>query len=166
MMRGTSVLPSPSATGGLERSLRMAGIRGDPAERYDLLVGAAPEHFEDAKHFEALTATRAALAVPDYVKADQLVRGMEGPNTQFYEPLADLHIAFPGHDAFTNYSNTLDLDTAIATTKYTVGGTTYTREMFVSYPAQVIVLRLTADKPGALTFTVGLTTQQHFGQTA
>jgi hypothetical protein len=118
--------------------------------------GPGPEHFEDAKHHEALAATRAALLAPDYVKADQLVRGMEGPNTQFYEPLADLHIAFPGHDAFTNYSNTLDLDRAVATTRYTVGGTTYTREMFVSYPAQVIVLRLTADKPGALTFTVGL----------
>jgi hypothetical protein len=38
-------------------------------------------------------ATRAALTAVDYVKADQLVRGMEGPNTQFYEPLADLHHA-------------------------------------------------------------------------
>ena len=80
-------------------------------------------------------------------------------------PWLTSHLNFPGHETFTNYSNTLDLDTAIATTKYTVGGTTYTREMFVSYPAQVIVLRLTADKPGALTFSVGLTTQQHYGQT-
>src|ERR1035441_7612130 len=127
--------------------------------------GPGPEHFEDPKHWEALVATRAALAVPDYVKADQLVRGMEGPNTQFYESLADLHLNFPGHETYTNYSNTLDLDTAVATTKYTVGGTTYTREMFVSYPAQVIVLRLTADKPGALSLSVGLTTQQHYGQT-
>jgi alpha-L-fucosidase 2 len=126
--------------------------------------GPGPEHFEDPKHREALVATRAALAVPDYVKADQLVRGMEGPNTQFYEPLADLQLNFPGHETFTNYSNTLDLDTAVATTKYTVDGTTFTREMFVSYPAQVIVLRLTADKPGALTFSVGLTTQQHYGR--
>jgi alpha-L-fucosidase 2 len=126
--------------------------------------GPGPEHFEDAKHLEALAATRAALVVPDYVKADQLVRGMEGPNTQFYEPLADLHLTFPGHETFGDYSNTLDLDTAVATTKYTVGGTTYTREMFASYLAQVIVLRLTADKPGALTFSVGITTQQHYGR--
>ncbi|MEO8736418.1 MAG: glycoside hydrolase family 95 protein [Edaphobacter sp.] len=127
--------------------------------------GSGPEHFEDPKHREALAATRAALAIPDYVKADQLVRGMEGPNTQFYEPLADLHLNFPGHKAFTNYSNTLDLDTAVVTTRYTVVGTTFTRQMFVSYPAQVIVLRLTTDKKGTLTFTVGLDTQQHYGQT-
>jgi hypothetical protein len=45
--------------------------------------GPGPEHFEDAKHHEALAATRAALLAPDYVKADQLVRGMEGrtPNS-------------------------------------------------------------------------------------
>jgi hypothetical protein len=36
--------------------------------------GPGPEHFEDPKHQEALVATRAALVVPDYVKADQLVR--------------------------------------------------------------------------------------------
>jgi len=95
---------------------------------------------------------------------------MEGPNTQFYEPLADLHLAFPGHEAYTNYSNTLDLDTAVITTRYTVGDTTFTREMFASYPAQVIVLRITASKPGALNFTgrtryaAALWTDQRDGQ--
>jgi alpha-L-fucosidase 2 len=59
----------------------------------------------------------------------------------------------------------LDLDTAVITTRYTVGGTTFMREMFASYPAHVIVLRLTVDKPGALTFSVGLNTQ-HYGRTA
>jgi alpha-L-fucosidase 2 len=136
-----------------------------PLNDTTLWSGPGPEHFEDPKHLEAMKATRAALEAPDYVKADQLVRGMEGPNTQFYEPLADLHLNFPGHETFTNYSNTLDLDTAVVTTRYAVGGTTFTREMFVSYPAQVIVLRLTADKPGALTFSTGLVTQQHYGQT-
>jgi len=141
-----------------------------PLNDTTLWSGPGPEHFEDPKHREALVATRAALAVPDYMKADQLVRGMEGPNTQFYEPLADLHLNFPGHETYTGYSNTLDLDTAVVTTKYTVAGadgtsTTFTREMFVSYPAQVIVLRLTANKKGALTFSVGLDTQQHYGET-
>ena len=136
-----------------------------PLNDTTLWSGPGPEHFEDPRHRAALEETRAALEVPNYVLADQLVRGMEGPNTQFYEPLADLHLNFPGHEAFTNYSNMLDLDTAVVTTRYAVGGTIFTREMFVSYPAQVIVLRLTVDKPGALTFSVGLTTQQHYGQT-
>src|ERR1039458_4252103 len=136
-----------------------------PLNDTTLWSGAGPEHFEDAKHHDALVATRVALEAGDYVKADQLVRGMEGPNTQFYEPLAELHLNFPGHEVFTNYSNTLDLDTAVVTTRYRVGGTTFTREMFASYPAQVIVLRITADKKGALTFSTGLVTQQHYGKT-
>jgi alpha-L-fucosidase 2 len=136
-----------------------------PLNDSTLWSGPGPEHFESPAHREALLATRAALEAGDYVKADQLVRGMEGPNTQFYEPLADLHLNFPDHEAFTNYSNTLDFDRALVTTRYTVAGVTYTREMFASYPAQVIVLRLTASQPGALTFTVGLTTQQHYGKT-
>jgi alpha-L-fucosidase 2 len=136
-----------------------------PLNDTTLWSGPGPEHFESPAHHAALLATRTALAVPDYVKADQLVRGMEGPNTQFYEPLADLRLAFPGHETYTNYSNTLDLDTAVITTRYTVAGTTFTREIFASYPAQVIVLRITADKPGALNFTAGLDTQQHYGRT-
>ena len=136
-----------------------------PLNDTTLWSGPGPEHFESPEHHDALLATRAALEIPDYVKADQLVRGMEGPNTQFYEPLADLHLAFPGHEAYTNYSNALDLDTAVITTRYTVGDTIFTREMFASYPAQVIVLRVTASKTGALNFTAGLDTQQHFGQT-
>jgi alpha-L-fucosidase 2 len=136
-----------------------------PLNDTTLWSGPGPEHFESPAHHAALLATRAALATGDYVEADRLVRGMEGPNTQFYEPLADLHLDFPGHEAFTSYSNTLDFDRALVTTRYTVGDTTFTREMFASYPAQVIVLRLTASRPGALTFTVGLTTQQHYGRT-
>jgi alpha-L-fucosidase 2 len=136
-----------------------------PLNDTTLWSGTGPEHFESPAHHKALLATRNALEMPDYVKADQLVRGMEGPNTQFYEPLADLHLAFPGHEAYTNYSNTLDLDTAVITTRYTVGDTTFTREMFASYPAQIIVLRLTASKRGALSLSASLDTQQHFGQT-
>jgi alpha-L-fucosidase 2 len=65
---------------------------------------------------------------------------------------------------------TLDLDSAIVTTRYTVTGpdgaaTIFTREMFISYPAQVIVLRLTANRKGALNFSTALDTQQHFGAT-
>jgi alpha-L-fucosidase 2 len=141
-----------------------------PLNDTTLWSGPGPEHFEDPKHRAALLATRAALANSDYVNADKLVRGMEGPNTQFYEPLADLHLRFQGHDSYGGYSNTLDLDTATVTTRYSVAGgngatTTFTREMFVSYPAQVIVLRLSADRKGALSFTVALDTQQHYGRT-
>mgnify|MGYP000508772651 CR=1 FL=1 len=43
-----------------------------------------------------------------------------------YQPCGDLWLDFPGHEAATDYTRTLDLDTAIATVRYKVGGVTYT----------------------------------------
>jgi len=75
-----------------------------------------------------------------------------------YQAFGDLTIEMPGVDAaaVTNYRRSLDLQTAIARTEYTSAGVTYVREVFASYPARAIVVRLTASKPGALSFRAGL----------
>lgn len=71
-----------------------------------------------------------------------------------YQPFGDLRLTFPGHESFTDYRRELDLDSAIATVSYEVGDTTFRREVFASYPDRVIVMRLTADKPGQINFTL------------
>jgi alpha-L-fucosidase 2 len=76
-----------------------------------------------------------------------------------YQPAGDLWLEFP-HAGATGYRRSLDLDTAIATTRYTVGGVTYEREAFASAAHNVLVLRVRASEPGALSFGVGLTSQQ------
>ncbi len=81
-----------------------------------------------------------------------------------YQPCGDVWLDFPGHETATDYTRTLDLDTAIATVRYKVGGVTYTRETFASFPDQVIVVRVSADQPGALTFSASLTSP-HAGAT-
>lgn len=53
----------------------------------------------------------------------------------------------------SHYRRELDLEKAIAVTTYRCGGITFTREVFCSYPDQVMVIRLEADRPGALTLT-------------
>ncbi|HEY8995677.1 MAG TPA: glycoside hydrolase family 95 protein [Lacunisphaera sp.] len=73
-----------------------------------------------------------------------------------YQPCGDLWLDFAGHAAATDYIRTLDLDSAVVTVHYCVGDTVFTRETFASHPDQVIVMRLTASKPGALTFTAKL----------
>ena len=75
---------------------------------------------------------------------------------QKYQPLGDLLIAFPGHERATNYRRELSLDDAIARVSYEVGGVTFTRELFASAPDQTIVIRLTASRAGALTFSAQL----------
>jgi len=82
-----------------------------------------------------------------------------------YQPFGDLTLIFPRHEKAQNYHRQLDLDTAIATTTYRVGDVTYTRDTFVSYPDQVVVVRIEADRPGALTFTAALSSPNQDVQT-
>ncbi len=66
-----------------------------------------------------------------------------------YQPFGDIYIETP-HAVFSDYRRELDISRAVHTTTYTSGGTWYKREYFSSHPAQVMVLRRTADKPAAL----------------
>ena len=71
---------------------------------------------------------------------------------------ANLYISVPGLDEekVTGYVRDLDLRTALATVNYDYEGVHYTREYFNSYPDNVLVVRLTADKNGALNFDTNL----------
>ncbi|MGN6371179.1 MAG: glycoside hydrolase family 95 protein [Phycisphaerae bacterium] len=73
-----------------------------------------------------------------------------------YQQLANLHILLPDHKTFTDYRRDLDIHDALAHVTYTANGIHYTREIFASHPANLIILRLTADKPAAYTGTIDL----------
>lgn len=81
-------------------------------------------------------------------------------NGQMFEPVGKLHLGFEGNEAYTNYRRELDIERAVATTTYTVGGVTYQREMLASFADGVIVIRLTASKPGNISFTAYYSTPQ------
>jgi len=75
-----------------------------------------------------------------------------------FQPFGDVLIDLPAHaTGVTNYRRTLDLVRGVHTVTYTHDGVNYKREAWASYPAQVIVLRLSADKPGRYTGSVALT---------
>ena len=67
-----------------------------------------------------------------------------------YQTLGDLLLTFPGHETVTDYRLELNLDTAVVSTSYRVAAALFHREVFASYPDQVIVVRLTCDRPGGL----------------
>jgi len=73
-----------------------------------------------------------------------------------YQPFGDIVITVPDIDGVDEYRRELDLDSAIAKVTYRTGGTTFTREVFASFPDQVIVVRLAADRPGTVGFTARL----------
>lgn len=73
-----------------------------------------------------------------------------------YQTVGNLSLVFPGHDHFTHYYRELNIETAVATSQYDVDGVTYTQVVFASYTDQVIIVRLTANKPGKLTFAASM----------
>jgi alpha-L-fucosidase 2 len=79
---------------------------------------------------------------------------------QMFQPVGSLHLSFPGHEKFSNYYRELDIEKAVAKTTYVVDGVTYTREALASFPDRVIVMRLTASKPGSLSFSANYSSPQ------
>ena len=80
-----------------------------------------------------------------------------------YQPFGDLKLDFLQHGkigssapVIQGYRRELNLSTAVSTTTYTSGGIIYTRKYFVSQPDHVIVVHLTASKPGSISFTASL----------
>ncbi|GLR17083.1 hypothetical protein GCM10007940_16980 [Portibacter lacus] len=73
-----------------------------------------------------------------------------------YQPFGDLYLNFENHEEFTNYRRSLDLSSAISKVSYTAKGVNFTRDVFVSHPDQVMVVRLEADKKGSLSFEVNM----------
>ena len=117
----------------------------------DTLWSGAPKNFTVPGAREALSEIRTALAEENYVQAGDLCRKLQGAYTQSYMPLGNLRLIFEHGDEAETYRRELDLEQAVATTTYCINDVTYTREAFVSFPDQVLVVRFRADMPGSLT---------------
>lgn len=108
--------------------------------------------FRASEEFKLAPADLAALSLP----AREPIPGTTTAR-HVAQPLGDLFLHFDhGIVREQNYRRSLDLDTAIATTTYAAGGVNYTRQAFASHPARVLVIHLTADRPGALTFAAAM----------
>ncbi len=75
-----------------------------------------------------------------------------------YQTFGDLMLRFPAiGSAVKDYRRSLDIAHAVARVQFTADGVTYTREYFASYPAHVIVIRLSASRPGKISVAAALT---------
>jgi alpha-L-fucosidase 2 len=91
----------------------------------------------------------------DFAKAEPIAKKMQGLYTESYLPLADLLISQTFNDTVTSsYYRDLNIKNALSTTRFTIDGTEFTREVFSSSPDQVIIIRITASKPGQLNLLV------------
>ena len=99
----------------------------------------------DADAHKWIPAIREALFNEDYKLADSLQLHVQGPNSQYYQPLGTLHIKDLGLGEITKYQRTLDIDSAIVRDSYKRNGKLITREYFASNPDKLIAIRLRGD---------------------
>lgn len=85
---------------------------------------------------------REALFNEDYQLADSLQLHVEGPNSQFYQPLGNIYLIDENKGAVSNYAKILQLDDALVNERYMRGGKSLTREYFASHPDKLIAIRL------------------------
>lgn len=134
-----------------------AMIFGDPREERlqlnenTLYSGEPGMQFTEYNIFKSFPEVVRAAQDGEYDKADALIRrDWLGRLHQCYQPLGDLFIRFPERGEVTNYYRELNLADAVYRMSYTENGVNYTREIFATNPDRVIVMRITADRPGAI----------------
>jgi alpha-L-fucosidase 2 len=128
----------------------------------DTLWGGGPYDPVNTNALAALPEVRQLVFDGKYRQAGQLInqKVIAKPSSEMpYETAGDLMLTFPDPTPVDNYRRDLNLDTAVSTVEYTAtNGTRFTRQVFASPADQVIVVRLTADKKGAINFSAGYQT--------
>ena len=99
----------------------------------------------DADAHEWIPKIREALFNEDYKLADSLQHYVQGPNSQYFQPLGTLHIKDLGLGAVSDYHRSLSLDSAIIKDRYVRNGKIIEREYFASNPDKLIAIRLRGD---------------------
>ncbi|CAI0472114.1 unnamed protein product [Linum tenue] len=125
----------------------------------DTLWTGVPGTYSDPNAPAALSVVRKLVSSGLYPEASAEAIKLSGTPSQRYQLLGDIVLEFDAaHQNYDpeTYIRELDLDTAMATVKYSVGDVDYTREHFATNPHQAIVTRISGSKPGSLSFTVHL----------
>lgn len=124
---------------------------------------------QDANNYEAykqLPQIRSLLSAGKNDEAQKLIDksficlgpGSGGPQWGCFQMLADLNITYNygAEGSHSEYRRWLSIDSAIATTAFTLNGVRYTREYFTSFGDDVDLIRIKASKKGAISFAVGI----------
>ncbi len=123
----------------------------------ETLWAGSPNNPNSADGPEKLAEMRRLIAQKEYFKADSvsLAFGSQPMRVQHYQPMSNLNLKFDGVDEskVKNYRRKLSLDSALVTITYELEGVKYKREIFASYPDQLIVMRISGNKPGKINVT-------------
>jgi alpha-L-fucosidase 2 len=108
-------------------------------------TGKPVDRLLDADAHQWIPKIREALFNEDYARADSLQLHVQGPNSQYFQPLGTLHIKDLGLGAVSDYHRSLSLDSSIVKDCYLRDGKRIEREYFASNPDKLIAIRMRGD---------------------
>ncbi|MEO6453861.1 MAG: glycoside hydrolase family 95 protein, partial [Ginsengibacter sp.] len=129
--------------------------------------------------YQYLDSIRQLLFAGKYKEATELTRKTQiclgegsgrsnGSKVPFgcFQTLGDLWLDFGNKSPYNNYYRELSLSEAIARVRYQQNNIQFHREIFVSHPAKALIIRLTSNKKGSISFTCSLTRPERFNTIA
>ena len=112
-----------------------------------------PHDYNDSNAVRYFPQIRRLVADGKFQEAEKMVDahflGIPGAQ-QAYQPIGDLSLVFDGSEKAEDYRRELDMETGIVKINYRVGDVLFSREVFMSYPDHVMVVHLTASRPGSI----------------
>ena len=105
--------------------------------------------------YKSIPLVRETLKNHNYKLADSLNKQTRGVFSESFAPLGTLIINFKHQGDFKEYYRDLDISKAISKVSYIVDGAKFEREYFVSYPDQIMAIRLTSNKKQPLSCSIG-----------
>ncbi|PRY96650.1 glycoside hydrolase family 95 protein [Marinilabilia salmonicolor] len=141
-----------------------AMVFGDPANENiqlneETFWSGGPSRNDNPKALEALPKVRKLIFNGQYHEAEKMINEnmvAEQLHGSMYQTIGNLNLTFEGHENYSNYYRELNIEKALHTTSYTVDDVNFKREIFASFPDQIIVVKLSADRPESLSFTANL----------
>ena len=116
-----------------------------------------PQDWNNPKAANALPQVREAVDRGDYAKASELWKAnAQGPYTACYLPMANLMLDQLTRGEARNLYRELNISNALSTVTYEADGVKYRRTSFISYPDQVMVIKIAADRPQAVSLHIRL----------
>ncbi len=144
-------------------AMHYGGVQHDEFQLNEESVwGGSPHNNVRPYAAEGLDSIRALLFAGNNEQAQRLCGrylSAERANGMPYQTVGSLHLDFDlGEQPVTDYVRQLDLGQALSTTSFRVGDVAYTRQAFASFADDLILIRLTASQPGAITLKAHYTT--------
>jgi alpha-L-fucosidase 2 len=141
-----------------------AMVFGDPSKEViqlneNTVWAGQPNRNDNPNAKEALPEVRKLIFEGKYKEAQDLVNQKMISKTSHgmsYQPVGNLKLNFPGHENYSNYYRELDIENAVASSRYSQNGVNFTTKVFSSFPDQVIIARIDADKAGSITFSAAM----------